>query len=274
MNRRNLILIGYGFDEVTTDYVRQTIFHLEKNNFVVSVNLLNRQESFFLKQLFTTGRIGPFFHEWSANHYQYTPQRILPFARFELIKKINICIDIIIIFVFSFLKRKINVKSKKILWIFHPWVFTHYFLDIKFIFNCSLYDCVDYYNDEIFDEKKICSAVDLVVVNSQTLYKKLSKFKRKMILVVQGFDHKLFSSSIDNNIVKKSIIKTIGYVGGINNRLDYELLYSLVISNPQIRFVFCGPIFDITFSQKKIFEKITAKKNVLHFSRKKLIFPV
>lgn len=91
-------------------------------------------------------------------------------------------------------------------------------------------------------EGKFAKNVDLVAVTSTALYESKSKINRNTILVKNGVDFNLFHQA--RHIEKQSSRHTIGYVGSIDFRLDYDLLEYLAVSMPESDFVFVGRITD------------------------------
>jgi len=106
----------------------------------------------------------------------------------------------------------------------------------------TVYDCVDYNRDPFMNMKQaenyILRTATLVVCNSKTLLKKLRLIRKDAHLVPLGFSQQFFPQ----NVVRNKADFVIGYVGGINWRLNYPLLISVIGGLPNITFVFAGPI--------------------------------
>jgi len=157
--------------------------------------------------------------------------------------------------------------KEKIMWFFYP---NYYDIaKIKSKNTTKIYDCVDY-QKSFNKEKLLIKRVDYFFVNSQTLAKLHQNQSKKAILInAQGF----FQARED--LIKKSPYKfnkaVVGFVGGINYRLDFSLIDEIVSHNPQWQFVFYGPtqkdkIFDKQFKTSTWLNKLKTYDNVLFAS--------
>lgn len=88
-------------------------------------------------------------------------------------------------------------------------------------------------------EKKFMRMADKVVVTSDNLYNSKKKYNPSVFLIKNGVDFDLFSKGANVDYQGK---KTVGYVGSVDERLDYILLEKLVAENPDIEFLFIGRI--------------------------------
>ncbi len=169
----------------------------------------------------------------------FRPIFFLPFQRFFIIQKINLAAN-------YFLLNLRYFFNKKIIWIFDPqfYNFPNFFTN-----KISLYDCVDYHdsinksvrNNFRKQEKKLLSNVDFVFTNSKTLQKIHTNTRKDIVVVPQGFKVEQYKiNPITWNKSRKK--KVIGYIGGINHRFHFYLLYKLIKSNPQWQFMFVGKI--------------------------------
>ena len=248
--KNKLILIPFNFPKNwSADYITQTANLLSKENKVIAflwedalslkeilLRKIKRKESFsYLKQ--------------EGNTFYINPIHFIPLRRFNTITNLNFLVNILIV--------KLIIKTKnldhypKILWLFYPsfWPLTKIF-GKKWL---SLYDCADFFTltdkrekTKIHqDEIKILKVVDEVFVNSYVLYQDKSKYRKDIYLVPQGFSFDSFKSpgKIPKNSpllkIKKPII---GYIGGINHRLDYDLLKKLAVNNHRLNFLLIGPL--------------------------------
>lgn len=235
----------------SADFLRQTAFTLSKNNLVYIYDQNNHY--FFLKK----NKKKSYPHHQNIIFHQV--KYYLPFERFKLIDKINRHLSFKIF-------TKTLPKKKKILWIFYPYYYDLAKIAAKSI--CKIYDCVDY-NENQKQEEALIDNVDYFFVNSLAL-KNLHKNKSKkpIYLNAQGFfqpeDKKMVKFTL-NKGNKKAII---GYVGGINYRLDYPLLYKLIVNHPEFLFVFYGPEqrnprLDKIYQTQKWIKKIKQYENTL-----------
>lgn len=227
----SLIVIPLLYNEKTTDYQLQTALELIKNNTVVFYNI---NSQFRLKSLFKKIR---YLKDHIVNKqgiYYFSPLNLLPFVRFKLINDINSAIDFFLISLFFY-------KKKRYLWSFNP----HFASLLNFGTKQYkiIYDIVDYFptnkigkqNQSIMIKKS-----NNVFVNSKTLLK-LNKGAKKITLVPQGFRIETFQQANTKTSLDFPSKPIIGFVGGINSRLDYPLLYQLASRNPQYQFVLWGP---------------------------------
>ena len=230
MLKNKTILIPFTLPwDWSADYQKQTCLELAKNNQVIVY--FPGRAYFFLKPSIPSG----------INHFNIRveiPKYYLPFRRFTFIEKINQAISI------KILKKKLPQNT--ILWIFDP-IFHSYPQQLKLKISLSLYDCVDYHDSinkkehcQIREqEDKLLENVDLVLVNSTTLQNIHHKYKSH--LVPQGFNKDIFTKPAREKINLPSDKPLIGFIGGINYRLDFKLLNSLIKNNLQWNFVFVGP---------------------------------
>lgn len=254
--------------DFSTDWSEQTARLLAKNNFVLCMLCSESLKTHFLKR-----EIPKILTKIAPQLYLYQSISIIPFRRFALMRRANMGIHALITQTILFFVSRRRVFSQKIVWIFDP--------------ECSpfaqalgekfkvVYDVVDYvlgengsvseYNTYIRAmDKRLLARASLVAVNSHTLYRLYKKDRRDVILVPQGFRLEAFKRSrvlpISVKIPRDKPI--IGYVGGINNRLDFCLLESLVQRNPQYHFVLAGQIQDHEAALQ--LGKLVSHRNVLY----------
>lgn len=120
--------------------------------------------------------------------------------------------------------------------------FKKYFSNYKHIYYC--YDNVsarkwnsrhgDRYEDLYVEE------VECVVVSSKGLLDKFRKKHQNIYLVRNGVDYELFSQTV-NYRGKHTLPKPcIGYIGSLDERVDYELLHRLARENQHWRLLLVG----------------------------------
>ncbi|MBL7815589.1 MAG: glycosyltransferase [Saprospiraceae bacterium] len=101
-------------------------------------------------------------------------------------------------------------------------------------------------------EKIFLQHVDSVIVSSQGLFEKKSKEHPHCHLVKNGVDYDLFAAqtppSVSERLSQQFLVKIpknakiIGYLGSVDERLDYDLLENLIATTPQYHYVFVGRI--------------------------------
>jgi glycosyltransferase involved in cell wall biosynthesis len=92
-------------------------------------------------------------------------------------------------------------------------------------------------------EEQMMKMADGVIVTSQGLYNKKKSLTRECFLVKNAVNIKLFSKGFNLEIHNQKII---GYIGSIDDRLDYELLEFLFQKMHNYTFIFVGRIVDKT----------------------------
>jgi glycosyltransferase involved in cell wall biosynthesis len=90
-------------------------------------------------------------------------------------------------------------------------------------------------------EKQMMKMADGVIVTSQGLYEKKKPLSKECFLVKNAVNIKLFSKGFNLEIHKEKII---GYIGSIDDRLDYELIEYLIQKMQNVTFIFVGRIVD------------------------------
>ena len=121
----------------------------------------------------------------------------------------------------------------------------------------DLTDVPYFKNFVAIDEKAFISTVDLLIVTSN----ELEKIKRQPNIPTQvvhnGVHFQAFNKYFNNQPNKKNSPITIGYTGSIDNRIDINLLETVVKEMPHLNFLFIGKVFDL-----KVFNRLTQYKNV------------
>ncbi|RJQ47984.1 MAG: glycosyltransferase family 1 protein [Nitrospiraceae bacterium] len=93
-------------------------------------------------------------------------------------------------------------------------------------------------------EKHMLSVADLVIVTSPFLLEEKSKYNDNVHLVRNAVDYERFSALKNVNGIPKDMEyvpkPVIGYIGAVNEKLDYELLDAAARARPEWSFVFVG----------------------------------
>ena len=109
-------------------------------------------------------------------------------------------------------------------------------------------------------ESEFIKKVDAVIVSSNGLLEKKTRINPNCHLVRNGVDFELFSAHIEQekktellkkffpNLKKQE--KIIGYLGSVDERLDYDLIENLIGSTPEYQYVFVGRITQKIFEQR------------------------
>ncbi|HEY0058028.1 MAG TPA: glycosyltransferase [Flavisolibacter sp.] len=91
----------------------------------------------------------------------------------------------------------------------------------------------------IWQEERFAKMADATIVTSQGLLDRKKHIAKNCYLVRNGANFGLFSKGFNAEIGSK---KVIGFIGGIDRRLDYPLLEHLISSMPEAEFRFVGRI--------------------------------
>jgi hypothetical protein len=112
------------------------------------------------------------------------------------------------------------------------------------------------------------SKSDLVIVTASTLYEKYKDFSKKISLIPNGYESKLFSGNIGEIPHDMQAIKSpvIGFIGTLFSFLDYDLLEHIIKNNPDKSFVFIGHLEE---NARKAWEEIRKYNNVFWLGKKK-----
>ena len=196
---------------------------------------------------------------------------IIPFQRFELIKRMNFFLNIVAINSWLLFR-----PQPKILWFFEP---RYLSLFLRFsIFKLSVFDCVDYFSayENWHAEQVYCLKKALIVAfNSHTLKRHYQTVRPDTLVVPLGLSVQDMSPILPKK--EKRSFLTIGFIGSIGYRIDFKFLNRLFIARPKDKFVFIGPQdFDLKTSQgrksQKLFQQLIDQK-IIHWlpklSRKK-----
>jgi hypothetical protein len=284
MTQRKLIIIPFNLPwNWSTDYTNQTAFELAKTHCVICYMWA---DSLTIKEYLRKKQMPFVFKRYSKNLYIFNPILFIPFRRFNYIVRLNEQLNI---WILGFIVFILNIKNKfyrKILWYFDPQ--TAYLSKYFGSDWLKLYDCVDYFSgaykvkkekDEFLKkERALVLESDYVFANSLVLKDHLSKIRSDIYLVAQGFRVNEFSknSSLIPVVLKKDDRPLIGFVGAINGRLNYKLLFDVAKKSPDWDFVLWGPVLEentFTGEQKELLNKLTNLPNVLRGKSEKKEIP-
>ncbi len=93
-------------------------------------------------------------------------------------------------------------------------------------------------------EKQMLSIADVVFVTSPFLLEKQSKYNKNVYLVRNAVDYERFAPSHHFENIPEDIVPIsrpiIGYIGILNDKLDYDLIKTVARARPNWSFVFVG----------------------------------
>ena len=93
-------------------------------------------------------------------------------------------------------------------------------------------------------ERHLMREADAVVTSSEPLMKAKQPFANQTYLVKNGVDFNLFNAPVANgsSIEKTDSPATVGYLGSLDERIDFDLLESTITTLPQYQFCFVGRV--------------------------------
>jgi len=92
------------------------------------------------------------------------------------------------------------------------------------------------------EEDKFISKADLIVVSSDELKTRKQKINKPIEVVNNGVHFNAFFSNIKSRKLNENYMKTVGYTGTMDNRIDLDLLEIVIKQLPNIRFLFIGKV--------------------------------
>lgn len=118
----------------------------------------------------------------------------------------------------------------------------------------NIYQCVDPMiipydmKHGITSELQLVKESDMVICTSRALYQEKSKINKNTYFVPNAADLSHSSKALDENLAAHPILEKIpkpiiGYFGSIERRIDFDMMQSVINSNPDKSFVFVGPYY-------------------------------
>lgn len=236
-----------------SNYIEQTAKILAEENEVILFDFRNPCPIFTFfrnasKRKKILHKISTLYRSRKNGIKEFSPLGIFPFQNNEYVYRLNRYLGV--------LQLKLILKFTRHnqlgVWGFHPLMAL---LVGKFNEKFSLYDCVDYYGEELRVgkelnrlEQRVFSRITLASFNSQALFeKKLATnpiLKQKGFVAPCGCDVELFAKTKSKKDVLSHIPHPrIGFIGHVNYRFDFKLLKQLAVIRPNWSFVIVGPVF-------------------------------
>jgi glycosyltransferase involved in cell wall biosynthesis len=137
-----------------------------------------------------------------------------------------------------------------------------YFVDDQY----SLFSGVDA-NAALRNEEELLNQVDLVFCTSETLCQDKKRFNANVHFVANGVDYEIFAAAASNRypcpaelrMVRRPIL---GFVGNLDDKVDYSLLTAIAKENPAWSLVLVGPDNIYTPANREEFVGLLTCKNV------------
>jgi len=165
--------------------------------------------------------------------------------------------------------KKRNKNRKLVLWVYFPYLKS---FAAKFRKDILIYDQYDIYqmdvNGKINNKIKSLNSElirksDIVFNTSKYLYDISIELNRNSFYITNGNNFNLLYSSSKHKATLNLPVpgaKIIGYLGGIRDWIDFDLLEFIISQKNEVNFIFIGKIYPSAFKEM---EKIRTHKNVI-----------
>jgi len=193
-------------------------------------------------------------YRFNENLHVFMPL-ILPYGnRFPFITKLN---DFLVTFQTKRLMAKLGFK-KPVLWFYSP---LGKYLVGKLEESLVVYDCMDEHAEFRFAdsrlarfERELLDCADIVFTGGRSLHNSKKRFNPNTHLFPSSIDNLHFSRArLDETAVPDcvSALKkpVIGYIGAVDERINYDLLVELAERRPDWSFAIVGPVVKVKKSE-------------------------
>ena len=168
----------------------------------------------------------------------FRPVFLIPGQRNYFIRITNYAVNAVALSIYIAL---IHPHAKKFFWFFEPF-YMPTLLRIFFPY-VTIFDCVDYFfafpypfvNHLLFSLQRST----YVFVNSFTLRRQIQRYRSDATVVPLGFSSAGYKRKEIMKETRHQIFR-VGFIGGIDDRLDYQLLFQVATALPDIEFMFVG----------------------------------
>jgi glycosyltransferase involved in cell wall biosynthesis len=175
----------------------------------------------------------------------------IPFV-YSLARHINI----------SMLKQQLkkNIDKDTIIWVTTP---AHVIPDIisSLPYRSLIYEMMDDYQcfhplrkKEIdVTEQWLMKNADLIITTSRALYEKAHEIDARQVImnIPNGVDYEFFEQSLKSSKKSSSGNPTIGFIGALNERIDFEIIELMAERWKNYSFILVGPVKAKIFPQKE-----------------------
>lgn len=203
----------------------------------------------------------------------YQPLYLIPGKRALSIQFANLFLNLIAAYILCSIMA-FREKKTLLFWFFGIYDPAFLLLPVFFRYTRTLYDCVDtpsHPDDGIAirlkqSEAQILKHAWIVTANSKTLYNRLVTMRTDVRLVPLGFRNEIFNHPQAHRLPFSRQKPVIGYIGAIDYRIDFSLLYGLISKNNQWQFAIIGPQFYDHMPPKtiRLMKQILKLPNVYH----------
>lgn len=258
--------------ESICDFVFQTARDLALQNVVIILALGENWQGRsgwekWIEQLQLIGKFGS--TETSSQYINIGLFHFIPFQRCQKLNTLNQRLNLFLLnLVISYRMKKRN----KILWIFHP--DDSQVISVFQLFGWSVHhDIVDWHTS-CFPQRQLTidarrdyllrTAKSMTALSERVIEKIHHQTEKEIGLVPQGFDAAGLYKNVRIPLRLARILKTlsktqppiVGYFGAVSTRIDITVLANVVLSSPQLHFLFVGPRqIDESATVSKVLEK-------------------
>lgn len=204
--------------------------------------------------------------DFISDHNLY-PIKILPFNRYKIFSQLNAFVTFNLIFIYLFFRY----RQKPVYWIFYPSLAN--FIKNSFRPQKMIFDILDGFLTTPSQNKYFIKQATTISVMTKTLanyyQKEFGNFKYTLTSPASYLA--VANKTPHSSIRKLSHHKNnVGYIGAINERIDFDFVEYIIKHNPQLNFIFAGPInHDASVDYKPVeilFTKISALPNTIYLS--------
>lgn len=145
--------------------------------------------------------------------------------------------------------KSLGMKNPVVICAFNPYVglpLLHQLNELANIYYCydEISACAWTKNHGKSLEEDYIKKADAVIVSSDGLLRTKSQLSNSCYLVKNGVDFGIFNRTAELRQRNKNVDITVGYLGSLDERVDYQLLSYLAEKLPDIKFEFVGRIVD------------------------------
>lgn len=249
---RPIIIPEINSQSAICDYLLQTSLILSAKVIPTYVFFVNFPRKIYQKP----------FDQINPHLIHFYPIQIIPFNRFELIQQLNILLSFNLLYFLVLIRHHHRPRY----WFFYPQLINL----IRFSPppRAINYDIVDSYNCPDSQKQFLLQhASTITAISRNLIFQYQSHWPTAHIhLVPQGFNLLKSPSQFPPLKSLNKLTNRIGFIGVLSNRLDYQLLFSVIKNNPKYNFIFVGPTgTDINVSPKpveKLNRQLFSFKNV------------
>jgi len=277
MDEMDILCLSPNYWDDLTGAFHQVMTRLAENRRVLLVSpqfwVMNIVGAFGRAKLPVSG-----LKQIKKNLFSFTPPKYLPYN--YKFKKINTIIYRLMV---ANIRRKIKKLGLHdlVIYIWHP--DQKDLIDEFYGIMVCYHICDEYsgYTKDPIKKKKIMDAerellakADLVITTSPGLFEKKKTLHPNVVLIPNGVDYDHYSqAAINTNLAIPEDLNSIpepriGYIGNVNDKVDFLLLQFIAESRPDWSIILIGPLNIHDLQLKANFEKVQTLNNVYFLGQK------